>query len=68
MFLNVEIKWPQTIHHACAHANSNLNKMFIEKTLPMVYRAILPQTDRIPPLVLGNPSYLLKMLIMGGYF
>ncbi len=67
VFLDVEIKWPGSVHDARVYANSNLNKMFTEKTLPMVYRALLPGTDRIPPLVLGDPAYPLLPNVMKEY-
>ena len=57
-FLDVEIMWPGSVHAARVYANSKLNKMFKEKAFPMVYRALIPGTDRIPPLVLGDPAYI----------
>ena len=33
----------------------------------MVYRALLPGTDRIPPLVLGDPAYPLLPNVMKEY-
>ena len=67
LFLDVDINWPGSVHDARVFANSNLNKMFVEKTLPMVYRAVLPGTDRIPPLVLGDPAYPLLPNVMKEY-
>lgn len=67
IFLDVEINWPGSVHDARVYANSNLNRMFTEKQLPMVYRAILPGTDRIPPLVLVDPAYPLLPNVMKEY-
>ena len=41
--------------------------MFTEKQLPMVYRAILPSTERIPSLVLEDPAYPLLANVMKEY-
>ena len=67
MFLDVEIMWPGSVHDARVYANSKLNKHFSEKTLPMTYRTLLPGTDRIPPLVLGDPAYHLLPNVMKEY-
>ena len=67
MFLDVEIMWPGSVHYARVYANSKLNKHFSEKTLPMTYRTLLPGTDRIPPLVLGDPAYPLLPNVMKEY-
>lgn len=48
-FLDVDINWPGSAHDARVFANSNLNKIFVGKTLPMVYRAVLPGTDKNSP-------------------
>ena len=67
VFLDVEIMWPGSVHDARVYANSQLNKHFIEKTLPMTYRSLLPGTDRIPPLILGDPAYPLLPNVMKEY-
>ena len=48
IFLDVQI-WPGSIHDARFYANSNLSKMFTEKSLPMTYQAYPPGTYRIRP-------------------
>ena len=67
VFLDVEIMWPGSVHDARVYANSQLNKHFVEKTLPMTYRSLLPGTDRIPPLILGDPAYPLLPNVMKEY-
>ena len=64
VFLDVEIMWPGSVHDARVFANSNLNRLLMEKALPMTYRTILPGTDRIPPLILGDPAYPLLPNVM----
>ena len=64
VFLDVEIMWPGSVHDARVFANSNLNRLLMEKALPMTYRTILPGTDRIPPLILGDPAYPLLSNVM----
>ena len=55
------------MHDSRVFANSKLNKQLTEKTLPMVYRTLIPGTETIPPLILGNPAYPLLPNIMKEY-
>ena len=56
-FLDVDINWPGGVHYARFFANSMLNKQFTDKSLPYVYRTLLPGTDKIPPVILADPAY-----------
>ena len=67
IFLDVDITWPGSVHDACVYANSHLNKMFVEKSLPQVCCSLIPGTDQIPPLVLADPAYPLLPNIMKEY-
>ena len=67
ILIDVEIMWPDIVHDARVYANSQLNTHFTEKTLPMTYRSLLPGTDRIPPLILGDPAYPLLPNVMKEY-
>ena len=59
--------WPGSVHDSRVFANSKLNKQLTEKTLPMVYRTLIPGTERIPPLILGDPAYPLLPNVMKEY-
>ena len=59
--------WPGSVHDSRVFANSRLNKQLTEKTLPMVYRTLIPGTEKIPPLILGDPAYPLLPNVMKEY-
>ena len=63
-FLNVEIKWPGSVHDARVFANSDINKMFQNKQIPMVLKELLPGDDKVPPVILGDPAYPLLPNVM----
>ena len=67
IFRDVAIMWPGSVHDSCVFANSKLNKQLTEKTLPIVYRTLIPGTERIPPLILGDPAYPLLPNVMKEY-
>lgn len=47
-FMNVEVKWPGSVHDGRLFANSKIKKLLQEKKLPMLYKEILPGYDKIP--------------------
>ena len=56
-FMNVEVKWPGSVPDGRVLANSRINKLFLEKKLPMIYKEILPGYDKIPGSLLRDPAY-----------
>ena len=63
-FLNVEIKWPGSVHDARVYANSDINKMFQETKIPMVFKELLPGEEKIRPVILDDPAYPLLPNLM----
>jgi hypothetical protein len=45
-------------------ANSDINKMFQNKQIPMVLKELLPGDDKVPPVILGDPAYPLLPNVM----
>ena len=66
-FLNVEIKWPGSVHDARVFANSDVNKMLQNKLIPMVLKELLPGEDKVPPVILADPAYPLLPNVMKEY-
>lgn len=66
-FVDVEIKWPGSVHDARVFANSNINKMMQYKQIPMVMEELLPGEDKVPPLLLADPAYPLLPNVMKEY-
>ena len=58
-FIDVDCRWPGSVHDAKVFSNSNINYLFQEGKLPQVYRTLLPGFDKVPCLLLGDPAYTL---------
>ena len=57
LFLDVEVKWPGSVHDGRVFANSRINKLLREERLPMCYRETLPGHEKIPVTLVGDPAY-----------
>ena len=58
VFLDVDCRWPGSVHDAKVFSNSIVNAMLREGTLPIVYKSLVPGRDKIPPLLLADPAYM----------
>ena len=56
-FINVEVKWPGSVHDARVFGNSRINKLLKEEKLPMMYKELLPGYDKLPATLIGDPAY-----------
>ena len=63
-FIDVDCKWPGSVHDAKVFSNSRINSMFRDGTLPLLYRSLLPGLDKVPVLLLGDPAYTLLPHLM----
>ena len=52
-FVDVEVKWPGSVHDARIYANSSINKKLSNKEFPSCYRELLPGLVGVPPILLG---------------
>ena len=57
VFMNVDIRWPGSVNDAKVFANSNVNHALRENLLPQGYRQLLPGTEKVPLIILGDPAY-----------
>ena len=57
LFLDVDIKWPGSVHDGRVFANSRINRLLREERLPMCYKELLPGHEKIPVTLLGDPAY-----------
>ena len=55
LFLDVDIKWPGSVHDERVFANSRLNRLLREERLPMCYKEVLPGHEKIRVTLLGDP-------------
>ena len=56
-FIDVEVKWPGSVHDSRVSAKSSINKIFSNKEFSSCYRELLPGHVGIPPILLDDPAY-----------
>ena len=56
VFLDVDCRWPGSVHDAKVFSNSIINAMLREGTLPIVYKSLVPGRDKIPSLLIADPA------------
>ena len=56
-FIDVEVKWPGSVHDARVYANISINKKFSNKEFPSCYRELWPGHVGVSPILLGDPAY-----------
>ena len=64
LFLDVDIKWPGSVHDGRVFANSRINRLLREERLPMCYKELLPGHEKISVTLLGDPAYPLLSYCM----
>lgn len=65
-FLDVEVKWPGSVHDARMFANSKVQKGYSEGNLKLFYREIIPG-EYAPQLLIADPAYPLLPYVMKEY-
>ena len=56
IFLDVDCRWPGSIHDAKVFSNSFVNKKLREVNF-LSYNSLLPGYDKIPNYLIGDPAY-----------
>ena len=67
VFIDVDVRWPGSLHDARVFSQSRINKMLREENLPMMYKRLLPGDDKVPVCLLGDPTYPLLPYCMKEY-
>ena len=57
LFLDVDIRWPGSVHDGRVFVNSRINRLLREERLPLCYKELLPGHEKIPVTLLGDPVY-----------
>ena len=64
VFMDVECRWPGSVHDAKMFANSSVNYKLREEQLPKTFQTIIPGFDKIPNYLIGDPAYPLTPYCM----
>ena len=67
VFIDVDVRWPGSLHDARVFSQSRISKMLREENLPMMYKRLLPGDDKVPVCLLGDPAYPLLPYCMKEY-
>ena len=66
-FMDVECKWPSSVHSAKVFANSSICKCLGSSDLPTILQTISNSKVKIPNYLIGDPAYPLLPYCMGEY-
>ena len=63
-FMDVECRWPGSVHDAKMFANSSVSEKLNNATLPITYISLLPGYEAIPNYIIADPAYPLTQFCM----
>ena len=66
-FMDVECRWPGSVHDAKVFANSSIHEKLRNGEIPTVFQTVLPGHEKIPNYVIGDPAYPLTPFCMKEY-
>jgi hypothetical protein len=66
-FMDVECRWPGSVHDAKVFANSCICKNLNNGKLPITYLTVLPGHDAVPNYLIGDPAYPLTQFCLKEY-
>ena len=66
-FMDVEIRWPGSVHDAKVFANSAINSKFTNGELPHSLYQVLPGYEGVSNYIIGDPAYPLTPFCVKEY-
>lgn len=64
LFIDVELRWPGSVHDARVYANSHVNERFVSGDYPQTFQEVVPGFAPVPPILIGDPAYPLLPNLM----
>ena len=65
--MDVDCRWPGSMHDAKVFFNSKINKSLMNKTLPVKSKTLIPGLDPVPNYIIADPAYPLTSYCMKEY-
>ena len=62
MFMDVECRWPGSVHDSKVFASTSINKMLRNGKMPATFQAVIPGFEKVPNYLIGDPAYPLPPL------
>ncbi|XP_057302860.1 uncharacterized protein LOC130637023 [Hydractinia symbiolongicarpus] len=66
-FMDVDCRWPGSVHDAKVFANLNIAAKLKDEEIPITYEDILPGRAKVPNYLIGDPAYPLTPYCMKEY-
>ena len=67
LFMDVDCRWPGSVHDAKVFANSSINSKLQNGTLPVTYQSLIPGRTKVGSYLIGDPAYPLTPHCMKEY-
>ena len=64
MLMNVERRWPRSVHDSKVFANSSLNEALRNEEMPKTFQTVLSGCEKAPNYWIGDPVYPLTSFCM----
>ncbi len=64
LFMDVDCRWPGSVHDAKVFANSDINLKFQTRNIQQTYFTVLPGYEAIPNYLIADPAYPLTPFCM----
>lgn len=57
LFMDIDCRWPGSVHDAKVFANSSINKKMQDGSFPITYQSLIPGRTKIGSYLIADPAY-----------